>query len=56
MTNYNEIPQRFHVYDASDKAREFVRNSFAMDSLFSGVWPSQWSRKLFLEMIEGRRG
>jgi len=43
MTDFNKIPQRFHKYDSSDRANQLVQKSFAMDSLFSGVWPSQWS-------------
>ena len=41
--DYSRIPQRLHVYPASDKAREIVKASITMDSLFSGVWPTQWS-------------
>jgi len=43
ITDYNKIPQRDYVYPASDRAKKLVKDTFAMDSLFSAVWPSQWS-------------
>jgi membrane dipeptidase len=42
--DFSKIPQRLHEYPASDRAKEIVRRSITMDSLFSGVWPMQWSR------------
>jgi len=43
ITDYNKIPQRDYVYPSSDRAKKLVQDTFTMDSLFSGVWPSQWS-------------
>ena len=43
MTDFSQIPQRVHVYPASDRAKEIVHQSMTMDSLVSGVWPTQWS-------------
>lgn len=43
IRDYMHIPQRTHVYPASDQAKKIVENSKTMDTLFSGVWPSQWS-------------
>lgn len=41
--DFSQIPQRLHVYPASDRAKEVVKKSMTIDSLFSGVWPAQWS-------------
>jgi len=41
--DYTKIPQRLHKYPASDRARKIMREAIAMDSLFSGGWPGQWS-------------
>lgn len=41
--DFSQIPQRLHEYPASDHARQVVRDSMTMDSLFSGIWPTQWS-------------
>jgi membrane dipeptidase len=41
--DYSKIPQRTHKYPASDRAKKIVHKSMTMDTLFSGVWPSQWS-------------
>lgn len=41
--DYSKIPQRTHHYPASDRAKRIVQKSITMDTLFSGVWPSQWS-------------
>lgn len=43
IKDYSSIPQRMHVYPASDRAKKTVQNAIPMDSLLSGVWPSQWS-------------
>ena len=43
IIDYSKIPQRTHVYAASDRAKKIVQKSMTMDTLFSGVWPSQWS-------------
>jgi len=40
---YYKTPQRLHDYGASDKAKEIVRKSITIDTLFSGVVPIQWS-------------
>ena len=41
--DYSNIPQRTYEYPASARAKKIVQKSMTMDSLFSGVWPSQWS-------------
>lgn len=41
--DFSKIPQRLHVYPASDRAKQVVQRSITMDSLFSGTWPEQWS-------------
>ena len=41
--DYSKIPQRLHTYPASDRAKQIVQKSMTMDTLFSGVWPVQWS-------------
>ena len=41
--DYSKIPQRLHEYPASERAKKIVHKSMTMDSLFSGVWPVQWS-------------
>lgn len=38
---YYQIPQRKHTYPASDKAKEIVKKSITIDTLFSGVVPSR---------------
>ena len=43
MTDFLQIPQRLHKYPASGRAKEIVKKSMTMDSLFSGIWPTQWS-------------
>ena len=43
MSAYMHTAQREHVYPSSDRAKEIVRDSMTMDTLFSGVWPEQWS-------------
>lgn len=43
IIDYSNIPQRSHQYPASAKAQALVEKSVAMDTLFSGVWPNQWS-------------
>jgi membrane dipeptidase len=40
---YYKTPQRLHVYESTDKAKEIVQKSMAIDTLFSGVVPIQWS-------------
>jgi membrane dipeptidase len=42
-TDFSKIPQRLHVYPASERAKTIVHQSIAMDSLFSAIWPTQWS-------------
>ncbi len=41
--DYSRIAQRLHKYPASPRAQQVVQKSITMDSLFSGVWPTQWS-------------
>lgn len=43
VEDYQHIAQRSHVYPSSDRAQRVVHDSIAMDSLFSALWPSQWS-------------
>lgn len=43
ILDYSDIPQRSHVYPASAEAEALVKKSKTMDTLFSGVWPDQWS-------------
>ena len=43
MKDYTKIPQRSHQYPASERANKIVHNSMSIDTLFSGVWPSQWA-------------
>lgn len=43
IKDYSKIPQRLHKYTASDRARQIVQKSITMDTLFSGVFPAQWS-------------
>jgi membrane dipeptidase len=43
IIDYSKIPQRTHVYVASDRAKKIVHNSMTMDTLRFGAWPSQWS-------------
>lgn len=43
MTDFSQIPQRLHKYPASDRAKEIVKKSMTMDTLFSGTWPEQWT-------------
>ena len=42
MKDYTKIPQRSHKYPASERAIKIVHNSMTIDTLWSGVWPSQW--------------
>ena len=42
MKDYTKIPQRSHQYPASERANKIVHNSMTVDTLWSGVWPSQW--------------
>ena len=41
--DYSKIPQRLHEYPSSDRAKKMVHDSVAIDTLFSGTWPEQWS-------------
>ena len=41
---YCKTPQRLHDYGASDRAKELVQKSMAIDTLFSGVVPIQWTK------------
>ena len=41
--DYSSIPQRLHKYPSSDEAKKIVHGSIAIDTLFSGAWPEQWS-------------
>lgn len=41
--DFSKTPQRLHNYPASERAQKIVHGSITMDTLFSGVWPSQWS-------------
>ena len=41
--DYSKIPQRLHQYPGSERAKKIVHQSMTMDTLFSGVWPMQWS-------------
>ena len=43
VVDYNKIPQRFHKYPASDRAKKIVHEAITMDSLFGMAWPVQWS-------------
>jgi membrane dipeptidase len=43
MKDYSQMPQRLYEYSASKRAKEIVKKSMTMDSLFSGTWPEQWS-------------
>ncbi|PQP35604.1 hypothetical protein C6A37_01750 [Desulfobacteraceae bacterium SEEP-SAG9] len=43
MKDYTKIPQRSHQYPALERANKIVHNSMSIDTLFSGVWPSQWA-------------
>jgi len=43
IKDYSDIPQRSHVYPASAEAEEIVKSSMTMDTLYSGIWPDQWS-------------
>lgn len=45
IKDYSNIPQRSHKYPASDKAKKIVKGSKAMDTLWSGIWPDQWSSR-----------
>jgi membrane dipeptidase len=40
---FADIPQNKMKYPASERAKKIVKESMTMDSLFSGVWPEQWS-------------
>ena len=42
MKDYPKIPQRSHQYPSSERANKIVHNSMTIDTLWSGVWPSQW--------------
>ena len=42
MKDYTKIPQRSHQYPSSERANKIVHNSMTLDTLWSGVWPSQW--------------
>jgi len=42
MKDYTKIPQRSHQYPSSERANKIVHNSMTVDTLWSGVWPSQW--------------
>ena len=43
IKDYTKIPQRTHKYTASERAKKIVHDSMTMDTLFSGLWPDQWS-------------
>ena len=43
ITDFHKIPQRLHKYPASERAQKIVHQSMTIDSLFSGIWPMQWS-------------
>ena len=43
ITDFYKIPQRLYKYPASERAKEIVKKSITMGTLFSGVWPTQWS-------------
>jgi membrane dipeptidase len=43
IKDYTKIPQRTHKYPASERAKKIVHKSMTIDTLFSGVWPDQWS-------------
>ncbi len=43
IKDYTKIPQRTQEYPASDRAKKIVQNSMTIDTLFSGLYPSQWS-------------
>ncbi|WP_287522910.1 dipeptidase [Okeania sp. SIO2C2] len=43
IKDYSNIPQRTHKYPASNRAKEIVHSSMTMETLFSGIWPDQWS-------------
>ena len=43
MKDYTKIPQRSHQYPSSERANKIVHNSMTIDTLWSGVWPSQWA-------------
>ena len=45
IKDYSNIPQRSHKYPASAKAKKIVQESIAMDTLWSGIWPDQWSSR-----------
>ncbi|MEZ9368840.1 dipeptidase [Shewanella sp. 10N.286.51.B2] len=43
IKDYSNIPQRKQFYPASEKAVNIVRDSMTIDTLFSALYPSQWS-------------
>jgi len=43
IKDYSNIPQRTHKYPASERAKGIVQSSMTIETLFSGVWPDQWS-------------
>ncbi len=43
IKDYSNIPQRTHKYPASEKAHNIVIRSKTMDTLWSGIFPNQWS-------------
>jgi len=43
IIDYSDIPQRSHEYPASEKAEQLVKESITMDTLWSGIYPSQWN-------------
>ena len=43
LKDYTKIPQRSQVYPASERSIKIVKDSMTIDTLFSGLWPSQWS-------------
>jgi len=42
-TDYMHTEQRRHHYPSSERARQIVHEAMAIDTLFSGTWPDQWS-------------
>ncbi|NEQ67265.1 MAG: hypothetical protein F6K21_17510 [Symploca sp. SIO2D2] len=43
IKDYSNIPQRTHEYPASERAKGIVHSSMTIETLFSGIWPDQWS-------------
>lgn len=43
ILDFSDIPQRKQDYPTSDRAKKIVQKSKTMDTLFSAVYPTQWS-------------